>query len=156
MNLHLMVVACLLAGCSPALSFGLQHAQVSTQAQTNSRADSSKLSHEEALGLMRTIGGALATVESRSKKYPSLQEVAQALQELFQDPDYQRYARNSVEVTVRNDGTVKAKNYTLSLVVSADGRSFEARLMPSDACDTAYFLGDSFVIYEAKALGCSE
>jgi hypothetical protein len=128
---------------------------VSLGSRAKAQEPSDRLSRAEAHGVLRRVGTHFAVIQNRTKRFPS------ALTEVVGDPEFRRVEREVRSrqgglpaMTLEGDGRVRVKDYTLSAVVSAEGQSFQLRLMPDEGCGAAYFLGDSFVIYDATALGC--
>jgi len=50
----------------------------------------------------------------------------------------------------------RVANYALSVNPSPDGKHYQASLVPQQGCGSAFFCSESAIIYEGKALGCTE
>lgn len=114
--------------------------------KTHSQATPAQLSSTEALSLVRT----LSTTESETK---ATEQNFVSLEKLLQHRAMQRRLR---EIGVIDAHSATIKDYVLSVVPSMDGQHFQLSLAPKSGCGYSLFTNESFVIYEAKALGCSE
>jgi len=107
---------------------------------------SNQLSSTEALSLVR----ALSTTEAEKKE---TEQSFVSLQKLLQHRVMQRRLQ---EINVLDAHSATIRDYRLSVVPSADGQHFQLSLVPKSGCGYSLFTNESFVIYEAKALGCSD
>jgi len=114
--------------------------------KTHSQAVSDQLSSNEALSLVR----ALSTIEGEKK---ATEQSFVSLQKLLQHRVMQRRLQ---EINVLDTHSATIRDYKLSVVPSADGQHFQLSLVPKSGCGYSLFTNESFVIYEAKALGCSD
>ncbi len=114
--------------------------------KTRSQAMSNQLSSTEALSLVR----ALSTTEAEKKE---TEQSFVSLQKLLQHRVMQRRLQ---EINVLDAHSATIRDYRLSVVPSADGQHFQLSLVPKSGCGYSLFTNESFVIYEAKALGCSD
>lgn len=114
--------------------------------KTHSQAMSNQLSSSEALTLVR----ALSTTEAEKKQ---TEQSFVSLQNLVQHRALQRRAQ---EINVLDANSATIRDYKLSVVPSADGQHFQLSLAPKSGCGYSLFTNETFVIYEAKALGCPD
>jgi hypothetical protein len=63
---------------------------------------------------------------------------------------------NYCVINVVDVHTARFKDYSLMVIPSADRQHFQLSLVPKSGCGYSLFTNESFVIYEAKALGYSE
>jgi hypothetical protein len=102
----------------------------------------SQLSEDQALGVVRTIGAAEATMNASYGKYGSLNDLIKA-----------NYIEFSDGFTMKDDNSGILKNYRLSIVPSPDGKHFQLSMTSTAACDTSVFTNESFAIYNGKPIG---
>jgi type II secretory pathway pseudopilin PulG len=113
--------------------------------KTNSQALTDKLESNEALSVVRLV----ATTEGEKK---STVNSFVTLRELMTHP-----AMNGrlEEISMVDSHTATFRNYTLTVIPSADGQHFQVSLVPKSGCGYTLFTNETFVIYEAKASGCA-
>ena len=114
-------------------------------AQSNTQEGGTKLSRDEALKVVRTIGTLEATMQAESGSFQSFEQLYQ-----------HRAFRNKGDVTIIDHYSGALKNYRLSVVATADGKQFRVSLKPAQGCGASFFEDESFIIYEGNALGCDE
>jgi hypothetical protein len=114
--------------------------------KTNSQALTDKVASNEALMLVRLVWTIEAEKKSANNSFVSLEE-------LLKHGAMQGRLR---EINVVDVHTARFKDYSLMVIPSADGQHFQLSLVPKSGCGYSLFTNESFVIYEAKALGCSE
>jgi hypothetical protein len=132
------------------LLFGLLGSIVATAARPYTQEKPDELSEPEALGLMRTINTfQVAPFQGPRHQYVSLEELVA-----------QRHERAHElllsTVLLKDSSTGTLKNYTASIVVSADGQHYVAQLISSSSCASALFSNESGIIYTARGLGCPD
>jgi len=113
---------------------------------THSQTKPDQLSTAEALTLVRAFSTAEAEKKQTEQGFVSLPK-------LMQDGTLQRRLQ---EISVLDAHTATIRDYRLSVVPSADGEHYQLSLAPKSGCGYTLFTNESFVIYEAKALGCSD
>ena len=113
--------------------------------KTHSRAMSDQLSSNEALTLIRALSTIEAEKKGAEQSFVSLQKLLPCVTQ-----------RQLQEINAVDTHSATIRDYRLSVVPSADGQHFELSLVPKSGCGYSLFTNDSFVIYEAKALGCPD
>ena len=113
--------------------------------KTYSQAISDQLSSNEALTLVRTLSTIEAEKKDAERSFVSLQKLLPRVMQ-----------RRLQEINVLDANSATIRDYTLSVVPSADGQHFQLSLVPKSGCGYSLFTNEAFVIYEAKALGCSD
>jgi Tfp pilus assembly protein PilE len=113
---------------------------------THSQAMTNQLTSSEAINLVRMI----STIEGEKK---ATEQSFVSLQKLLQHRVMQSRLQ---EINVVDVDSATIKGYRLSVVPSADGQHFQLSLVPKSGCGYSLFTNESFVIYEAKALGCPD
>lgn len=109
-----------------------------------------ELSEPEALGLMRMINTfQVAPFYGPRHQYVSLEELVAQRHE-------KAHELLLSAVLLKDSSTGTLKNYTVSIVVSADGQHYVAQLISSSSCASALFSNESGVIYTARGLGCPQ
>jgi hypothetical protein len=108
--------------------------------------DSAKLSADEAVALMRMINTAEAEASISSKSYVPLKQLLEARQ----------FKGHQVLSQMTDDVAGLTKDYSLSIIASADGKHYQAKLVPTNGCGVSFFTSDPGIIYQAQALGCNE
>jgi hypothetical protein len=58
------------------------------------------------------------------------------------------------ESKLMDDGAFQFRQYRLTMTLSADARSFQSSLVPTDECKEAWFSDQNGAIYTGRALGC--
>ena len=114
--------------------------------KTHSQAMSDQLSSTEALFLVRTLSTTEAEKKEKEQSFVSLQKLLQ----------HRAMQRRALEINVLDMHSARIRDYRLSVVPSADGQHFQLSLVPKSGCGYSLFTNESFVIYEAKALGCPD
>src|SRR5262245_11986458 len=114
--------------------------------QTRSQAMSDQLSPGEALTLMRVLSTTEAEKKQKEQSYVTLQKLLE--RRLPQ--------RRLQEIHLLDGNSATILDYRLSVVTSGDGQHFQISLVPKSGCGYSLFTNESIVIYEAKALGCSD
>jgi hypothetical protein len=59
------------------------------------------------------------------------------------------------ELKLVDANSAMIRDYLLVVVPSSDGQHFQLSFAPKSGCGYSLFTNESFVIYEAKAQGCS-
>jgi len=113
--------------------------------KTHSQAMSGQLSSNEALTLVRTLSTIEAEQKDTEQSFVSLQKLLPRVMQ-----------RRLQEINVVDTHSATTRDYKLSVVSSADGQHFQLSLVPKSGCGYSLFTNESFVIYEAKALGCPD
>ena len=54
-----------------------------------------------------------------------------------------------------DSSSATVRDYQLTVVASPDGQHFQMSLVPKSGCGYSLFTNENWVIYEAKAMGCS-
>ena len=98
------------------------------------------LSQREAIYLLRRLNTIQIHLLAKEGAYAPLAEITRTL--------------NDNDVVMNGADTAAVKDYTLTIVLSADGRSYRAALHPTTQCGEAYFTDNGGVIYLGRALGC--
>jgi hypothetical protein len=114
--------------------------------KTQSKATPLELSSNDALVLLRT----LATVEAEMK---SADHSFSGLDRLLEHRAMPR--KKAAEISKSDSSLATVRDYQLSVVVSPDGQHFQMSLLPKSGCGYSLFTNENWVIYEAKAMGCS-
>jgi hypothetical protein len=114
--------------------------------KTHSQAASAQFSPAEALGLVRAISTAEAEKKATEHTFVSLET-------LYQHRGMQKRLEG---ISVLDANSAATNDYILSVVPSSDGQHFQLSLTPKSGCGYSLFTNESFVIYEAKALGCGK
>lgn len=114
--------------------------------KTHSQALADQLSSNEALSLVRALSTTEAEKKATEQSFVSLQKLLQ----------HRVMQRRLPEINVLDTHSATIRDYKLSVVPSADGQHFQLSLVPKSGCGYSLFTNESFVIYEAKALGCSD
>lgn len=114
--------------------------------KTHTQATPTQLSSAEALSIVRLLSTAEAENRTTEQSFVSLEKLLQ----------HRAMQRHLPEITVLDSHTANIRDYKLSVVPSPDGQHFQLSLAPKSGCGYSLFTNESFVIYEAKALGCSE
>jgi hypothetical protein len=109
-----------------------------------SQDESSHLTADEALKLIRAINTAEADLFSKSRSYAPLED-------LLKHPFLQR---RPAAISQFDSSAGTLKNYKLTVVVSG-GQHYEASLLPLTDCDAAFFTNESGIIYSGRSIGCS-
>ncbi|HLZ49969.1 MAG TPA: hypothetical protein VKP61_04410 [Candidatus Acidoferrum sp.] len=129
---------------------GLFGSIVATVARPHPQEKPDELSEPEALGLMRMINTfQVAPVQGPRHQYVSLEELVAQRHE-------KAHELLLSTVLLKDSSTGTLKNYTVSIVVSADGQHYVAQLISSSSCASALFSNESGVIYTARGLGCPQ
>lgn len=114
-------------------------------AGTNPQGDTTQLSSVEAVKLMRLINTAEGEFVLKGQTYVSLDKLLQ-----------QRSLMSFRPVIAMADGTSgRIKDHYLVVAASEDGRHYQVTLVPGKSCDTAMFSNESGLVYQGKAMGCS-
>lgn len=113
--------------------------------KTNSQALTDKLESKEALSVVRLV----ATTEGEKK---SAGNSFVTLPELMTHPAMR--GRHE-EFSMVDSHTATFRNYTLTVIPSADGQHFQLSLVPKSGCGYTLFTNETFVIYESKVPGCA-
>ena len=113
--------------------------------KTRSQAMSDQLSSAEALRLVRSLSTIEAEKKNSEQSFVSLQKLLPRVM-----------PRQLQEIQVVDTHTATIRGYKLTVVPSPDGQHFQLSLVPKSDCGYSLFTNESFVIYEAKALGCPD
>ena len=114
--------------------------------KTHSQATSNQLSSTEALRLVRALSTTEAEKKAEEQSFVSLEKLLQ----------HRVMQRRLHEINVLDAHSVTIRDYMLSVFPSADGQHFQLSLAPKTGCGYSLFTNESFVIYEAQALACSD
>ncbi|HZS45649.1 MAG TPA: hypothetical protein VFC63_11135 [Blastocatellia bacterium] len=104
--------------------------------------NSGAYSRNQAIGVMRTLGSAEATLKAKNGGYGSLDDLVRAKYVDFQNGFLQQDSNAAI-----------LKNYSVSIVPSSDGQHFQISMLPESNCDVALFMNESFLIYEGRVIG---
>jgi hypothetical protein len=128
---------------------GLLGTIVATVARPHPQEKADELSESQVLAMIRMVNTlqVVAHEEDQRHQYASLDVLV-----------YRRHQNHelwlpNLHLTDSSTGTLK--NYTVSVVVSADGQHYVAEMIGS-GCALALFSNESAVIYTARGLGCPE
>lgn len=109
---------------------------------------SEQMGRNEVLELVRAINTEEADFFAKSHQYASLHSVTQEIDKWISAPQ-----KNSL--SLRDSTHAELSGYTISLLVSNDGKRYELGLTPKTSeCSYAFFSNEIGLIYEGKALGC--
>jgi hypothetical protein len=111
---------------------------------THSQGTPTQLSQTEALSLVRALSTTQAEKKVTDHTFASLEKLSQ----------HRALQRRLEGSNLLDAHSASIKDYILSVVTSADGQHFQLSLAPKSGCGYSLFTNESFVIYEAKALGC--
>lgn len=114
--------------------------------KTQSQAMPLELSSNEALVLVRTLATIEAELKSTDHGFAGLDRL---LGHRSMPP------KKALEMNKSDNSSATIRDYQLSVVVSPDGQHFQMSLVPKSGCGYSLFTNEAFVIYEAKAMGCS-
>ncbi len=110
------------------------------------QASSDELLAADAVALMRTINTAEAEISITTHLYIPLNQLLET-----------RFFKGRQVLSNLNDDAVGTlKNYTLSVIASADGKHYQVKLVPAKGCGVSFFTSDPGIIYQAQAFGCNE
>lgn len=113
---------------------------------SHSQAMTNQLTANEAMNLVRIISTIEGEMKATEQSFVSLQKVLQ-----------HRVMQSRLQgISVVDIDSATIKDYRLSVVPSADGQHFQLSLVPKSGCGYSLFTNETFVIYEAKALGCPD
>jgi hypothetical protein len=129
---------------------GLLGSIVATVARPHPQDKADELTEPEALGLMRMIN----TLQVAPFQGPRHQYVS--LEELVAQPHEKAHELLLSTVLLKDNTTGTLKNYTVSIVVSAEGQHYIAEILSSSSCGLALFSNESGIIYTATGLGCAK
>ena len=113
--------------------------------KTNSQSLTDKLETNEALGVVRLVAATEAEKKSAGNSFVTLPE-------LMAHPAMKGRLE---EISMVDSRTATFRNYTLTVIPSADGQHFQLSLVPKFGCGDSLFTNETFVIHEAKAPGCA-
>jgi len=114
--------------------------------KTNSQALTDKTESNEVLSLVRLISTTEAETKTKRNGFVALEELM----------THRAMKGRLQEISMVDSHTAIFRDYTLTVIPYADGQHYQLSLVPKSGCGYTVFTNDSFVIYEAKALGCSE
>jgi hypothetical protein len=130
------------------LLFCLMGSVLATVARPYPQEKPDELSEAEALGLVRTINTfQVAPFQGPRHQYVSLEELVAQRHE-------KAHELLLSTVLLKDSSTGTLKNYTVSIVVSADGQHYVLEMLSSPSCGLALFSNESGIIYTARGLGC--
>lgn len=137
------------------LLFGLLGAFVVTVARPHPQENADQLSEREALGLLRTINTTQVVFYNNTdpRHFASLKELSALIDEDSRTSGFNNPAK---DLQLVDSSTGKLKNYTVSVVASADGQHYISGLISSSGCASAFFSSERGVIYTATGLGCTD
>jgi hypothetical protein len=128
-----IVAACLLLGA--------------TAPATGAQQATDGLSETEVLGLVRRINTAEANVSLARQPYATLRALSE--QKIL------RTADGSSLITLLDDNRGRVKDYSVLLLISADGLHYAVSVVPQTGCSLAAFSNEHGVIYTGQPLGCA-
>jgi len=99
---------------------------------------------QDGLGVMRGLNTAESGLSSATGVYAALSAVLPKLGAI------------GSEAIPLDEQTATLRDYRLSLVRSQDAKHYNASLLPSHGCQTAWFTDERGVIYKGLPLGCPE
>jgi hypothetical protein len=143
-RLRVFSVAVLVAGALACAAFAL--------AQTQSSEPKVRQMAVEPLRDSRVIGvDIVREINTAEVEHSALHGAFASWDQLYRSPDEQkRWQRLQL-----SSGPEVIPGWTLALVASADGKSFELSLRSlADRCGFSFFSDQSGVIYEGHAIGC--
>ena len=113
--------------------------------KSKSQAMPLELSSNDALVLMRSLATFEAEMKSAEHRFSSLDRLI----------EHRGMRIKSAEFSMSDSSSATIRDYQLSVVISPDGQHFQMSLVPTSGCGYSLFTNEAFVIYEAKAMGCS-
>jgi hypothetical protein len=129
---------------------GLFGSIVATVARPHPQEKADELPPWQAVGAMRTINTfQVAPFQGPRHQYVSLEELVAQRHE-------QAHELWLSTVLLKDSSTGTLKNYTVSIIVSADGQHYAAQLISSSSCGLAVFSNESGIIYTARGIGCPQ
>jgi hypothetical protein len=114
--------------------------------KTHSQATPLQLSSNDALVLLRTLATVEAEMKSAEHNYSSLDRLLE---------HRAMPKKKAAEISKSDSSSATVRDYQLTVVASPDGQHFQMSLVPKSGCGYSLFTNENWVIYEAKAMGCS-
>ena len=114
--------------------------------KSHSQATPLQLSSNDALVLLRTLATDEAEMKSAEHNYSSLDRLLE---------HRAMPKKKAVEISKSDSSSATVRDYQLTVVASPDGQHFQMSLVPKSGCGYSLFTNENWVIYEAKAMGCS-
>ena len=113
--------------------------------KTQSQAVPVQLSSNDALALLRSLATFEAEIKSAEHRFSSLDRLI----------EHRGMRIKAAEFSMSDSSSATIRDYQLSVVTSPDGQHFQMSLVPKSGCGYSLFTNEAFVIYEAKAMDCS-
>lgn len=134
---------------------GLLGSIVASVARPHPQESADQLSERDAVGLLRTINTTQVVFYNNTdpRHFASLKELSVLIDENSRTLGFNNPAK---DLQLVDSSTGRLKNYTVSVVASADGQHYISGLISSSGCASAFFSSERGVIYTATGLGCAD